>query len=338
MGWSNVWPVARWNVPDDEAVFNELAAALRERDELVPAGHVPADFARLAVIKGVPHGSGGPTGLQTVANFQYEIAQTLLAAGPWRWWDRSRTQIYTLADLLTDAAGQDHWTRDLTQGDTRWTPPFPVVFNELRQATNRLTVVRRLAASALSTQTDSVYNLTFGITNWAAQRADTFGLFDGQDDGVSTGLAYDVGLSALVFDSGSDQQWYLDARRLELRFDTSDLAGFTIARAWLEFTTEASPGGTDFSDTFTAKVTNSEGVSRGSFDSDDYSLKSVELPASDINASGDTVLWLRSQRADSADRPAWAPQGPDYSSTYREGFDLADTLRLVVEVEFEYRA
>ena len=37
MGWSAIWPVTRWNVPDEEQVFNELAAALRERDELVPA-------------------------------------------------------------------------------------------------------------------------------------------------------------------------------------------------------------------------------------------------------------------------------------------------------------
>lgn len=338
MGWSAAWPAVRWDVPDDETILNEVVAALEERDDLVPAGFVPEAFSRLDVLKGVPAGSGGPTGLQTVANFQYEIAQTLLAPGPWRWWDRTRGEPYTLANLLTDALGQDHWTHDLTQEGTRWTPPFPAVFNEIRDATNHLTCVRRRAKSAVSSRVDSVYDLTFGITDWAAQRAAAFGQFDGQDDGVDTGLVYDVGLSAIVFDSGSEQQWYLDARQVELRFDTADLAGLTIAAAWLELATEAPGGSTDFSDTFTAEVTNAGGTPRGTFASDDYSLKGIELAAADINASGDTVLYLRSQRANTADRPAWAPTGPDYSSTYREGFDLGSVLRLIVEVQFEYAA
>ena len=77
---------------------------------------------------------------------------------------------------------------------------------------------------------------------------------------------------------------------------------------------------------------------RGSFASDDYSLKSFELDAGDINTSGDTVLTLRSKAASAADRPNWSPSGPDFSSTYREGFVLGTTLQLIVEVELEYHA
>jgi len=338
MGWSAVWPVSRWDTPDDEQVFNDLVAALQERDDLVPAGFVPDDFARWNVLKGVPAGSGGPTGLQTVANFQYEIAQMLAQANSWRWWDRGRTGLTTLANLLTDSIGQAAWTHDLTASGAAWTPPFPVIFNELRAATNGLTTLRRLAAGAVSAQTDSVYDVTFGITSWPAQRAAAFAQFDGDDDGVSTGLTYDVGLSASLFDSGSDEQWYLDAREMTLSFDTSALDGYTVAAAWLEFTTQACAGGTDYSDTFTAEVANAVGTQRGTFASDDYSLKSVELDASDVVTDGDTILKLRSTRANTADRSAWSPPGPDYTSTYREGFDLGDTLRLIVEVQFDYRA
>ncbi len=337
MGWSALWPVSRWSRPDDALVFNDLVAALDERDTLVPAGYVPAPFARLAPIKGVPAGASGPTGLQTVANFQYEIARMLDGLNDWRWWDRGRTGLYTLDALLTDTLGQDHWTHDLTAEGARWTPPVPAVFNELRQAVCGLKHLRRLAASAVSSRTDSVYRLTFGIDDWPADRAETFALFDGEDDGVDTGLVFDVGLSAILFDSGSDQEWYVDSREMELRFDTADLAPATVARAWLELTTAACPGGTDFSDTFTAEVTSADGTQRGTFDSDDHSLKSIELPASDVNTAGETVLRLRSTRPETDDRPAWDPPGPDYSSTYREGFDLGETLRLVVEVTFDYR-
>lgn len=338
MGWSNAWPAARWDTPDDEAIFNDLVAALQERDDLVPAGFVPDAFSRLDLIKGVPPGAGGPTGLQAVANFQYEIARMLTAAQPWRWWDQGRAALYTLANLLTDALGQDHWTHDLTAAGAGWTPPFPAVFNELRGAANQLKCLRRLAASAISSQTDSVYNLTFGITDWAAQRAATFALFDGQDDGATSGLVYDVGLSASLFDSGDDQLWYVDAREAEISFDTSALQGFTVAAAWIELTTEPCGGSTDFSDTFTAEVTNAAGTQRGTFASDDYSLKSIELQPSDIDPAGTTIVRVRSTRPSAADRPAWAPSGPDYSSTYREGLDLTSTLRLIVEVQFEYRA
>jgi len=320
MGWSVVWPVSRWNTPDDGAVFNDLVAALQERDDLVPAGFV------------------GPTGLQTVANFQYEIPQMLAQANAWRWWDRSRTALVTLANLLADTIGQAAWTYDLTAAGAAWTPPFPLVFNELRAATNGLTTLRRLAASAVSAQVDSVYDVTFGITSWPTQRAAAFAQFDGNDDGVSTGLAYDVGLSASLFDSGSDQQWYLDAQEMTLSFDTSALDGYTVTSAWLEFTTQASAGSTDYSDTFTAEATNAGGAQRGTFASDDYSLKSIELDVADVVTDGDTVLKLCSTRANTADRSIWSPPGPDYTSTYREGFDLGDTLRLVVEVQFDYRA
>jgi hypothetical protein len=332
MGWSSVWPVERWDVPDDEAVFGELRAALEERDDLVPAGYVPAAYDRLDAIEGVP-----PTG-QALGAMQQEIAETLTAANPWRWWDLGRSQLLTLPNLLTDALGQDDWTEDLTAESSRWAAPVPGVFNELHDAINALTCVRRLPASAISSRVDSVYELTFGISAWATDRAAVLGEFDGTDDGVDTGLVYDVGLSATVFDSGSDQQWYIDARAVEITFDTSALEGRTVSAARLELDTAAPGGSTDFSDTFTAQVVASGDQVRGTFDSDDHDLKSIELAAGDIDTAGDTVIVLRSSRANSADRAAWSPAGPDYSSTYREGFDLGTVLRLVVEVDFEYCA
>jgi hypothetical protein len=165
-----------------------------------------------------------------------------------------------------------------------------------------------------------------------------FGQFDGVDDGAGTGIVCQVGLTGLVLDSGADQQWFVDSRRMALAFDTSSLSGRTVSRAWLEFTTQASPGTTDFGGTFTAEVTNAAGVQRGTFASDAYGLHSVELAAGDVSTSGATVVLIRSTRADTADRPGWSPSGPNYQSTYREGFHLGDTLRLVVEVEFAYGA
>lgn len=332
MGWSAVWPVSRWDIPDDSNVFGNLRAALAERDALTPTGFLPGAYSRLETIEGVPPST------KAVGQFQKEVAELLVTGDPWRWWDRSRGQAYVLADLLTDALGQGTWSYDLLDVASRWTPPWPAVFNELRQAANQFTCLRRLASSGISSRTDSVYDLTFGITDWPTDRAAALAQFDGVDDGVDTGLVYDVGLSGAVFDSGSDQQWYLDARQVTVTFDTSALGGLAVSRAWLELTTEASGGSSDYSDTFTAEVTGAGGAVRGTFASGDTSLKSIELDSSDINTGGTTELGIRSGRANSADRATWSPPGPDYSSTYREGFDLGDTLRLIVEVPFEYRA
>jgi hypothetical protein len=332
MGWSAVWPVSRWDTPDDDNVFGNIRAALAERDALTPTGFLPGAYSRLDAIEGVPPST------QAVGQLQKEVAELLVTGDPWRWWDRSRGQAYVLADLLTDALGQGDWSHDLLDAASRWTPPLPVVFNELRQAANQFKCLRRLAASGISSRTDSVYDLTFGITDWPAERAAALAQFDGVDDGVDTGLVYDVGLSGAVFDSGSDEQWYLDARQVTVTFDTSDLDGLTVSRAWIELTTEAPGGSADYSDTFTAEVTGAGDAVRGTFASDNYTLKSIELNTADINTSGTTELGIRSGRANTQDRAAWSPAGPDYTSTYREGFDLSDTLRLIVEVQFEYRA
>jgi hypothetical protein len=332
MAWSDIWPVERWDVPDDVDVFGDLRAALLERDGLTPAGRIPSAYGRLDTIEGVPPSD------QALGRMQYEIDGLLQTLNPWRWWDRARGQLSTRANLLGDAVGRDTWTVDLMQASSRWAAPRPLVFNELRQATNGLTCLRTLPVSAVSSRVDSVYELTFGISDWASDRAAVFALFDGADDGADTGLAYDVGLSAVVFDSGADQQWYVDARQVTVTFDTSALDGLTITGAWLELNTAACEGGADYSDTFTAEVVAPGGAVRGTFASDDTSLKSIALQVGDIDAAGDTVLTLRSQRANAADRAAWTPPGPDYSSTYREAFDLGDTLRLIVEVQFEYHA
>lgn len=332
MPWSATWPVERWSPLDHDTVFNELRLALAERDALTPAGHVPDQYARLDTVEG--HGPSE----QALGRLQLQIAGMLSELNPWRWWDRSRGQLLTLANLLSDTIGRTDWTVDLNAAGAAWSPPAALTFNELRDATNGLKCLRRLTPSAISSRVDSIFEMTYGISNWAASRAAVFALFDGDDDAGDTGLAYDVGLSAMVFDSGAAQQWYGDARAVEIVFDTADLDGLTVSRAWLELNTAASGGSTDFSDTFTAEVVNASHVVRGTFASDDYSLKSLELDPADVNTAGDTVLTLRSARANAADRSAWSPTGPDYTSTYREGFDLSDTLRLVVEVDFEYRA
>lgn len=332
MTWSELWPVERWDALDHEHVFNELRDALAERDAIIPAGCLPSAYSRLDPVEGVAPSD------QALGRLEQQIADMLTELNPWRWWDRTRGELLTLANLLDDAIGQSDWTVDLTGESSRWAAPVPEVFNDLRDATNALKCLRRLTASAISSRVDSVYELTFGISSWPTDRAAVMALFDGVDDSVDTGLVYDVGLSATIFDSGSDQQWYVDARAVEIVFDTLALEGLTVSRAWLELDTAASGGSTDFSDTFTAQVVSASNEVRGTFDSDDFTLKSIELDPADVNTAGDTVLKVRSARANAADRPVWSPAGPDYSSTYREGFDLGQTLHLVVEVDFEYRA
>jgi len=85
-------------------------------------------------------------------------------------------------------------------------------------------------------------------------------------------------------------------------------------------------------------VVNAADDVRATFASDSYGYRSVSLPGSDVNTSGDSVFRIRSQKPNTDDRPAWSPPGPNYQSTYREGFHLGDTLRLIVEVDFDYGA
>jgi hypothetical protein len=337
------WPPLPGHPLDAEAVFNEVRAALAERNALVPAGFVPAAFARWDPIRGTPAG-GDPDPRPTVANFQFQVREMLALAWPLRWWDPNRETLYTLAALCQDAFGADAWTWDLTATDGQgepvnpWTPACATVFAELYHAVNRLDRVRLLPTVSAGERRDSVYRLTFGISDWPEDRADTFSLFDGADDGVSCSLAYDVGMGAEVFDDGFSQQWFAESRRLALVFATGALAGCAVRQAWLDVTTEAPAGQADYADTFTAEVVDAAETVLDSFASDDYGAKRVAVPAASVNTAGDTVLAVRSARPDTADRPAWAPTGPNYTSTYREGLAVTGPVRLIVEVDFEYEA
>jgi hypothetical protein len=256
--------------------------------------------------------------------------------GAWQWWNSALDGPETLAELLTATIGAATWTHDLTVAGAAWTPPFAVIFNELRQAANGMTTLRRLPTWAVSSTSDSVYHLALGTLHWATERVATFAMFNGSNQGGTTSLVYDVGLGGTVFDAGVDRQWYLDARAMTLAFDTSTLAGKTVTEAWLEFTTAACPGTTDFSGTFTAEATAASGAGRGTFASNDYSLKRFALQAADVNTAGLTTFTLRSTANNTADRPGWSPAGSSYSSTYREGFCIGGTVQLVVAVEFDY--
>lgn len=337
------WPPQPADPLDTQGVFGEMRSALAERDGLVPAGFVPGPFSRWDPVRGTPAGGEGDP-LPTVANFQYQIHQMLTLVWPLRWWDPTREALYTLAHLCQDAFGAGTWTWDLTAEDgeggpaNAWAPAAAVVFAELYHATNRLDRVRILPTASQSQRRDSVYRLTFGIDDWPSERAASFNLFDGQDDGVSSGLAYDAGMGGEVLDDGSSQQWSLESRRFDMTFATGALAGYTVRQAWLDFSTEAPGGSADFSDTFTAEVVDAAETSLGTFASDDYGAKHITVPAGSVNTDGDTVLTVRSARADTADRPAWAPPGPNYTSTYREGLALAGPIRLIVEIDFEYDA
>jgi hypothetical protein len=138
-------------------------------------------------------------------------------------------------------------------------------------------------------------------------------------------------------DDGGTEEWALESREYRITFDTAALAGYSIRRARLDFATAAPAGSADFSDSFTAEVIDGGAQSRGTFASGDTGPKQITLPAESVNGAGDTVLTIRSTRADSADRTAWTPTGPDYSSTYREGIAVTGPVRLIVEVDFEYR-
>jgi len=337
------WPPQPGDSLDVDLVFNEVRAALSERNGLVPAGFVPAPLDRWDPVLGTPAG-GVPDPLPTVANFQFQIHEMLSLTWPLRWWDPNREALYTPATLCQDAFGADGWTWDLTAEDgqgqpaNRWSPACAVVFAELYHAINRLDRVRILPTVGESQRRDSVYRLTFGISDWPADRADTFGLFDGTDDGAACGLAYDVGMGGEVYDDGVSQQWFLESRQFRLTFATGSLAAYTVQQAWLDLATEAPAGSADFADTFTAEVVDAAETPLGTFASDAYGPKRVPVPAASVSTDGDTVLTVRSTRPDAADRPTWLPGGPNYSSTYREGLAVVGPVRLIVEVALEYDA
>jgi hypothetical protein len=342
MPWtSNRWPPQTGDVIDAAVAMNEIRAALAERNALMPVGHVPPAFSRWVALRGTP-ASAGPPPSPTVANFQYQVSAMLGLVWPLRWWDAGRGDLYTFANLCQDAFARSGWTTDLTaldgQGNpvNRWTPAAAAIFGELYAAINRLNRVRILPNSSGSERSDSVYRLSFGIGDWPDDRAETFTLFDGDDDGQTSGLEFDVGLGGEVFDGGATAQWVLESRRFRTGFATEALAGCSLRRGWLDFTT-AAPGGTaDFSDTFTAEVTDAGGAVLSTFASTAYGAHHIEVPAGSIRTDGDTEFFIRSAKADAADRPAWAPSGPDYTSTYREGLAVAGPIRLIVEVDFEY--
>jgi len=338
MPWtSDRWPPERGDAIDTDTIINEVRSALAERDCVVPAGFVPEEFARWDPLRGTPPGGEAPP-FPTIANFQNEVREMLLMVWPYRWWDSTREDLYTLANLCQDAFGRAGWTYDLTSPGplNRWTPPYALIFEELYQAINRLDRVRLLPAWSQRERRDSVSHLTQGITNWPQDRADTFNLFDGNDDGVSVDISFDAGMGCQILDAGSDQQWLLESRRARMVFPTMALDGRTIRRGWIDFTTAAPAGSVDFSDTFTAEATDAEGTSLGTFASDDYGPKQFEVPAEAIRTGDDTAILVSSTRLNSADRPAWSPAGPNYTSTYREGLAIAGPVRLIVEIDFEY--
>jgi hypothetical protein len=341
MAWSNDrWPPHQGDALDTDYVMNEVRQALAERNRLVPANRLPGGLARWNPLLGTP--AGGTPPLRTVANFQSQVQQMLLLPWPLRWWDPNREDLYTFACLCQDVFGRQGWTHDLTAVDehgnpqNRWTPACAVIFEELYRGINRLDRVRLLPTAAESVRRDSVYRLEFGISDWPQDRAETLALFDGEDDGQTVELAFDVGLGGEVYDSGSMAQWTLESRQFRMAFATAALSGCTIRRGWLDLATAACGGTSDFSDAFTAQVTDAAGNVLGTFASDSYGLRRIKVPASSLRTDGDTEFTIRSGREDVADRPAWSPPGPDYTSTYREGLVVTGPIRLIVEVDFEY--
>jgi len=138
------------------------------------------------------------------------------------------------------------------------------------------------------------------------------------------------------FDDGFSQQWFLDSREFRMTFATAALAGYTVKKAWLTFATEAPSGSTDYSDTFTAEAVDRNGTQLGTFASDNYGEKTFEAGASAIDTGGDTTFAIRSTRPDTADRSAWTPPGPNYTSTYREGLNVTGPVRLVVQLDLDF--
>lgn len=338
MGWSGIWPASRYDAARSD-LGDELRLALAERTAIVPTGTgmSPSSFERYDPLRAT---SGG-WAIGNLAELQHELADTLAASSSaWRWWNQVAGDVYDLPELLLDSIGRSSWSRDLTAGGAGWSAAEALIFNELREAVNHLRLVRRISCACLTSRTASIYWLTWGGADFAAERADAFSQMQGQDDGVSTGLTFEVGLAGMVFDSCFDRQWYIENRETELRFNTSALAGATVSAAWLEISVSPAPGATTFSDDFPIQVCACGGAVRGSFNSTATGVQQIALTAADIDAAGggEAVLVLRSGRPGNADRPAWAAAGADWSSTYREGVMIGDIVRLVVEVNFEYQS
>lgn len=339
MGWSGIWPASRYDAARSD-LGEELRLALAERTAIVPTGTglSPSSFARYDPLRAT---SGG-WAIGNLAELQLELAGTLAASSSaWRWWDSVAGAVYDLPGLLLDSIGRSSWSRDLTSGaGGGWAAAEALIFNELRDAVSHLRLVRRISYASLSSRTASLYWLTWGGPDFATERADAFSQMQGQDDGVSTGLTFEVGLAGTVYDSYFDRQWYIESKETELRFDTSALAGASVSGAWLEISVAPAPGATDFADDFPIQVCTCGGAVRGSFNSAAIGVQQIALTAADIDAAGggEAVLVLRSGRPGSADRPAWAATGADWSSNYREGVMIGDTVRLVVEVNFEYQS
>lgn len=329
------WPPEKCDPVTAAVIFNELRAALAERNALVPANFVPPPFARWQAMRGTPAGRD-PGVRPTVANFQHPVQEMLSLVWPVRWWDLERDGLYALADLCRDAFGADAWSWDLTGANRVWAPAATTIFSELHAAINRLECVRLLPTVSEAERRDSVSRLTFNGGAWADERAATFALFDGSDDGQTAELEFDVGLGGEAFDAGTVRAWVAESRQFRMRFATAALGGRPVRRAWLDFTTAAPVGAADFGDTFTAEVADAAGTTLDSFASDEAGPRRVEVPPESIDTSGDTSLFIRSARPDSDDRPAWSPPGPDYTSTYREGLAIAGPVRLILEVDFEY--
>lgn len=316
-------------------MVNDIHAAFVKRNGLVPAGKLPAAFSRWQPLLATPAGDDPP--LHTMANFRYQIEAMLALVWPYRWWDPTRSQLYTFANLCQDAFGKTNWTHDLTGVSAPWTPAA-CFFDKLYKAINRLDRIRILPSASESVTRDDVYRLTFGIGDWPAERAATFAMFDGvPDGGAIPSMDYDVGIGGEVFDDGFSQQWFLDSREFRMTFATAALAGYTVKRAWLTFATEAPSRSTDYGDTFTAEAADRNGRQLGTFASDNYGEKTFEAGASAIDTGGDTTFAIRSTRPDTADRSAWTPPGPNYTSTYREGLNVTGPVRLVVELDLDFK-
>ncbi len=214
MPWTaNRWPLQPGDVLDADVVMNEVRAALAERDRLVPVGHVPHAFNRWMQARhagrrwALAHAHGCELPVPGPADAPDDVAAEVVG---------QRADLYTFANLCQDAFAHDGWSHDLTaldgQGNltNRWSPACAVIFGELYQAINRLDGLHVLPAASGSDRHDSVYRLAFGITDWPADRADTFGLFDGQDDEQTSSLEFDVGLGGEVYDGGTTTQWILE--------------------------------------------------------------------------------------------------------------------------------
>lgn len=339
MVWSASFPPVRWTVPDTDLVINQIREALDERKGLVPAQFVPAAWSRWEPMLGTPKGGDAPR--KVIANFQYQIQEMLTLAWGFRWFDFTRDELYTLANLLTDAFGEIEWTYDLTAGTIenptmKWTCPYAVLFDEIYKATNKLVYIRILPSLVdIEIKVDSVYQMTFGIVDWPAERAAAFALFAGPDGGITSSLTFDVGLGAEVIDYGGVEEWYLENRKTEIHFNTAGFLGYLVSEAALDVETVAPAGVSDFSGTFVTEVT-VNGNQRGTFTSNDYGVHRIDLVPGDINTGGETIFTVKTTKSNTDDRLNWAPAGPDYTSTYREGFEIGSAVRLIVKVNLEY--